>query len=365
MSNWTRLVKPIIGVREEPGIIPFAALLPLRLFLGITFIYAGLNKFTDPQFFNPTTSNFIGRQMESYVQSGSPLSPLLTHLAIPHAVFFGVVIALGELWIGISILAGLFTRLGALGGLGTNLIFFLTATWGVHPYFLGGDLPYAAGWLTLMLAGPDPYSLDEYFFGRASRASRPAAAGVASRTPSTRPTVVGERMSRAAYLRGLVAAAVLAVVGVFFAGAAKLIGADTDSSTRPTGRRLASGGPAGNNSPTGASASTSSSGASSKKLGNVGSVPKNSSAQYTDPGSGDPALLVHLPSGKFVSYDAICTHAGCTVGYDPSQSLIVCPCHGAVYDPAHGAKVLAGPAPYPLKKLKVNIKPNGNVYPAS
>ena len=366
MSSLMRLMKPIIGLRQDPGNIPFVMLLPLRLFLGITFIYAGLNKFTDPQFFSPAAPNFIGKQMSSYVQSGSPLSPLLTHLAIPHAVFFGAVIALGELWIGISTLLGLFTRLGALGGLVTNLIFFLTATWGVQPYFLGGDLPYAAGWLTLMLAGPGLYSLDEYFFGQATRASRNVAGSDPSAGLPYPSSPAHERMSRAAYLRGLGVAAVLAVVGVFFAGAAKLVGADTDSSTSPTARRLGSGGgSAEKNSPTGASASTSSSDASSKKLGNVSSVPENSAAQYTDPGSGDPALLVHLPSGKFVSYDAVCTHAGCTVGYDPNQSLIVCPCHGAVYDPAHGAKVLAGPAPYPLKKLKVNIKPNGNVYPAS
>ncbi len=348
-----------------------AALLPLRLFLGVTFIYAGINKFTDPQFFTSTAPNFIGKQMGGYVQSGSPLSPLLTHLAIPHAVFFGAIIALGELWIGISALLGLFTRLGALGGLMTNLIFFLTATWGVYPYFLGGDLPYAAGWLTLMLAGPGLYSLDEYFFGQASRASRSVAGSDpmpgSSQAPHTLPypsSPAQERMSRAAYLRGLGSAMVLALVATVFAGAARLVGAETNSSNSDE-QQPAPGGKPGS-AKSGASVRASAPAPTSrKKLGNANSVPRNSAATYTDPGSGDPALLIHLPSGEFVSYDAICTHAGCTVGYDPNQSLIVCPCHGAVYDPAHGAKVLAGPAPYPLKKLQVKINPNGNVYPKS
>ena len=365
MSNWTRFVKLIIGLRRESGSIPLAALLPLRLFLGITFIYAGLNKFTDPQFFSPTAPNFIGKQMTGYVQSGSPLSPLLTHLAIPHAVFFGAVIALGELWIGISTLIGLFTRLGALGGLITNLIFFLTATWSVYPYFLGGDLPYAAGWLTLMLAGPGLYSLDEYFFGQASHAPHPVAGPDGSGAPSALPSSLAhERMSRAAYLRGLGSAAVLALVATVFAGAAKLVSAETNSSESAE-QQSAPGGKSGSAKSGTSSGASASAPASRKKLVNVSSVPRNSAAQYTDPGSGDPALLIHLPSGKFVSYDAICTHAGCTVGYDPNQNLIVCPCHGAVYDPARGAKVLAGPAPYPLKKLQVKINPNGNVYPAS
>lgn len=97
-------------------------------------------------------------------------------------------------------------------------------------------------------------------------------------------------------------------------------------------------------------------------LGNVKVLPVNSAGQYTDPISGDPALLVHLPDGHFVAYDAVCTHAGCTVEYDPTQHQLVCPCHGAVYDPAHGAQVLAGPAPQPLATLQVTIEPNGNAY---
>ena len=37
-------------------------LLPLRLFLGITFLYAGIQKLTDPQFFNPSATGFIGKR---------------------------------------------------------------------------------------------------------------------------------------------------------------------------------------------------------------------------------------------------------------------------------------------------------------
>jgi thiosulfate dehydrogenase [quinone] large subunit len=73
-------------------------------------------------------------------------------------------------------------------------------------------------------------------------------------------------------------------------------------------------------------------------------------------------LLVHLPDGRFVAYDAVCTHAGCTVEYDPTQHHLACPCHGAVFDPAHGAQVLAGPAPQPLAPLQVKIDARGNAF---
>jgi thiosulfate dehydrogenase [quinone] large subunit len=99
-------------------------------------------------------------------------------------------------------------------------------------------------------------------------------------------------------------------------------------------------------------------------LGNVGSLPRNAAASYTDPLSGDPALLVHLADGRFVAYDAVCTHAGCTVEYDSTQQQLVCPCHGATFDPAGGAQVVAGPAPQPLAPLTVQIDAQGNARAA-
>jgi thiosulfate dehydrogenase [quinone] large subunit len=97
-------------------------------------------------------------------------------------------------------------------------------------------------------------------------------------------------------------------------------------------------------------------------LGNASVVPVNQAGYYTDPASGDPALLVHLPDGRFVAFDAVCTHAGCTVQYDPSQQLFVCPCHGAMFDPAQNARAVAGPADLPLAALNVKILDNGDVY---
>lgn len=97
-------------------------------------------------------------------------------------------------------------------------------------------------------------------------------------------------------------------------------------------------------------------------LGSVKSLPRNQALTYTDPASGDPALLLHLADGRFVAYDAVCTHAGCTVPYDPARRLLICPCHGATYDPARGATVLAGPAPQPLAALAIRVDAQGNAY---
>jgi nitrite reductase/ring-hydroxylating ferredoxin subunit len=69
---------------------------------------------------------------------------------------------------------------------------------------------------------------------------------------------------------------------------------------------------------------------------------------------GQDAILVHLKSGDFVAYSAICTHQQCTVAYKGGK--LACPCHGSVYDPANGAEVLAGPAPSPLPEIPVKVE---------
>lgn len=69
---------------------------------------------------------------------------------------------------------------------------------------------------------------------------------------------------------------------------------------------------------------------------------------------GRDAVLVHLESGDFVAYSAVCTHQACTVAYQKGQ--LACPCHGSVFDPANGAEVVNGPAQSPLEEIPVEVK---------
>jgi len=360
----------LLGVPRERGDSPPLALLPLRLFLGVTFLYAGLQKLTDSQFFSPLAPGFIGRQMSGFVHSGSPLSVLLTHGAIAHAAPLGALIAFCELWVGLSALLGLLTRVGALGGLGLSLTLYLTATWSVHPYFLGADLPYALCWLTLLLAGPGLYSLDASFGRRllAARAAVRVPGGTRGRATPAPVPLATDPLARAVLLRWVGTAAAVVGGGGIVGGMAKLLTPSRPATTSATplggASPSASGGGgapgAGAASPTTASAPAAPAGYT--YLGSARQMPVNSAGQYTDPISGDPAVLVHLPTGQFVAYDAVCTHAGCTVEYDPTQRQLICPCHGAVYDPAQSAQVLAGPTSQPLAPLQVRIDAHGNAY---
>ena len=53
-----------------------------------------------------------------------------------------------------------------------------------------------------------------------------------------------------------------------------------------------------------------------------------------------------------VAFSAICTHAGCLVsGWRASKEYFLCPCHGSMYDPSAGGRVVGGPAPRPLPAM--------------
>ncbi|WP_416983631.1 DoxX family protein [Streptomyces sp. T028] len=140
------------------------ALLPLRIFLGVTFIYAGLDKLTDSAFMKDGGAGSIGDTMRA-VRDSSAI-PALVDLALKNPVGFGYAIALGELAVGIGTLIGLLTRLAALGGALISLSLWLTVSWASDPYYYGNDLIYLMAWLPLVLAGAPYLSLDALWHSR-------------------------------------------------------------------------------------------------------------------------------------------------------------------------------------------------------
>ena len=71
--------------------------------------------------------------------------------------------------------------------------------------------------------------------------------------------------------------------------------------------------------------------------------------------NGAPAFLFRTKTGVF-AYSAICTHQGCTVDYFKAGKKLVCPCHGASFDPFSAGKVVSGEAKSPLAKINVSIQ---------
>ena len=266
----------------------------IRLFLGITFIYGGWNKATDSGFLDPKSAHYIGAQITSYL-STSPISFILKHM-IEHATLFGWLVMLSEFAIGIATLTGIALELATLAGFFLSITLWLSATWNVKPYFLGSDTAYAILWLAL------------FFLVRQNTKGR----HVTSLLPDLRDRREVMRIAGVA-----VASAAAAFAGAKFR---------TATPTPETGTAIA-------------------------KLADfpIGSTKAFAAAD------GTPSVLFRTKAGVF-AYSRVCTHQGCTVGYDAKTNLLICPCHGAQFDPTKDGAAISGPTRISLPKINVAVK---------
>ena len=340
------------------GHVATAALLPLRVFLGGTFLYAGLDKLLDPTFLASAGPGSIGEQLQAFGRD-SPLAFLINGVALHVPILVGLGMAALEIAIGLGTLAGWMFRLSAALGTAVALLFWLTASWATKPYFLGPDLPYAAGWLTLALAGDGgAWTLERWL---AVREARPK--GGYSRTAQRRQAPVSTDRRRFLKLVGWAGAtAVVAgpslVLGRIVAASRSVAAVPPSVTATPSPTAVLSPTASG----TAATPTATPTASGGTLLANGSQLTTSSAVAAVDPASGDPVLVIKLPSGSVVAYDAVCTHAGCTVEYDPGSGIIFCPCHGAEFDPAHSARVLSGPTFTPLPAIPIQVDPKtGNV----
>ena len=140
---------------SNSGSVSTSLIWPLRLFMGSTFVYAGVQHLTDPSYFDPSKSGYIGHLISQYAV-GSPIHGFLLGVVAPNAVSFGWMVAVGEILIGVATLFGVAFRFAAFFGLVLNFMFFLSATWNAFPFYFGSDIVFVMCWLTLLLTGPHP-----------------------------------------------------------------------------------------------------------------------------------------------------------------------------------------------------------------
>lgn len=343
--------------------IPTWGILPLRFFLGITFVYAGLDKVTSSTFFNPNGGpQFIGNQLQFAASNSAILGGLLSALVVPNAIFFGWLIALAEIWIGLATIVGVFTRITAFLGAILTAMLWLSLSGGLNQYYLDSDPIYFFAWVTMILIGWGSYGLDALFLReekkeaaravldkirKGARPGEDVAAAASGGPPLKTGFSLSNITSRRTILRIFGAAGVLAVGEILALTFRSVSGAASAPSGNPG---TTSGGGGGGTGSTGGNV-----------IGNTKNIPLNSAATFTVAGNNDPGVLVHLPNDKFVAYDALCTHASCTVSYNSGSKHLECPCHGSVFDPANAAKVLGGPARSPLAGIKITIDTSGTI----
>lgn len=360
-------------------------LLPLRAFLGATFAYAGLQKLANPDFLNPASPVSIAAQMRDFAHT-SPIGPVV-ELAAHLPVAVGVAIALGELFVGLAALLGLYVRIAAAAGIALALSFFLTVSWTTTPFYYGADIVFVFAWLTILGFGDQGVFSLQAWLGRRARRAAPQF-GPRGRSPRTAPAPTGGAQSETRRAAALTAGAALVLAGLTAAlgraaggtrrlsasprtpgaGGGPIAPPEPSTPSPSTSSSPVTTHPAAPTSPSAASGATkpahrpasttpqptASAAPPGTAIGAAAALPVGHGKPFVDPATGDPAWIVRTAANRFVAFDAVCTHAGCTVNYNPAAGQFDCPCHGGVFDAATGA-VLGGPPPTPLRPILLKV----------
>jgi thiosulfate dehydrogenase [quinone] large subunit len=310
-----------------------------------------MQKLANPQFFDASNPTSFQAQLKEAAQS-SPIHALvgpLQHVAVA----LGVVLALGELAVGVGTLLGLWTRIAAVGGMLLSLSLFLTVSFHASPYYTGSDIVFLFAWLPLLVAGAGSVlSLDAFIASRLGAVGAPAPAVAVDRQELDRRTFA----LKAAAL-GTAGALGVALAGLA-AGLGRLVGHGSDAADPLTTTPPPT-------APSGTTATTATTPSSSKPPGKkviaASLVVLGGSATFNDPKTGDPAVVVQPSAGAYVAFDAVCPHEGCTVAYAAPEKLFICPCHGSRFNGQTGALV-HGPATRGLTPIKIAEGPDGELY---
>jgi len=85
------------------------------------------------------------------------------------------------------------------------------------------------------------------------------------------------------------------------------------------------------------------------------------SLYFNYPTRNDPAVLLRSSDGAYKAYSRRCSHAGCSVDFDPAGRCLKCPCHRGTFDARMGY-VMFGPPRRPLDEIILQMRAGGQLW---
>ncbi|KUJ65292.1 hypothetical protein ACZ90_48965 [Streptomyces albus subsp. albus] len=151
------------GRRLNLGIV----LLPMRIFLGLISVYAGMGKLADPVYFDGGERGSMVKWLRSL--DPWPVAEPLRDFALSHPVGAGLSVAFVQVVVGVLTVMGLWQRVAAAFGALLSAALLVTVSWRTVPAYDAPDIIYLAAWSPLVIAGAPVYSMDARLAGEAWR----------------------------------------------------------------------------------------------------------------------------------------------------------------------------------------------------
>ena len=134
---------------SKTNTFPLYYLLPLRLYIGLSFMISGQDKIAMGGYGKAYATILYDYVLANLDNAYSVYRPFLESIVLPNTATFSVIVAWSELLMGVSLFLGLFTRLGAAFGI--FLILNYTFVVGRGIWLPGADAAYIWALFTILI----------------------------------------------------------------------------------------------------------------------------------------------------------------------------------------------------------------------
>jgi thiosulfate dehydrogenase [quinone] large subunit len=141
--------------------------LPLRLYVGYEWLMAGWGKVTDPAWTGTQAGSALSGFVHFSLTKAAGPHPdvsgwygwFLNSVVLAHASLFSVMVAYGELLVGIALIIGIFTGIAAFFGAFMNMNYLFAGTVSINPALFLIELILILAWRTAGWWGLDRWLL--------------------------------------------------------------------------------------------------------------------------------------------------------------------------------------------------------------